>query len=86
MNPDDYVEPMIVITQEEYKTLLKTEEREEMLRKYIEALDLESIELYGYKSVLFDESVRIICQYSDTEAVKTALEKRKTEMKGDQEQ
>lgn len=83
MNPDDYVEPMIVITQEEYRALLKAEERNEILRKYIEAQDLESIRKYGYRSVIFDEPIRIICQYEDTGKVKKALEDRKSELKGD---
>lgn len=83
MNKDDFVQPMIEITQEEYRTLLKAEERNEMLRKYIEAQDLESIKKYGYRSVIFDEPIRIICQYEDTEKVKKALEDRKSELKGD---
>ena len=77
---------MIEITQEEYRALLKAEERNEMLRKYIEAQDLESIKKYGYRSVIFDEPIRIICQYSDTEAVKTALEKKMAEVKGESKQ
>ena len=74
MNQDDYVQPMIEITQVEYGSLLQTETRMQMVNQYIDIKDLESAKRYGCKDfACTDGIIRMLLDHEDTNAVNEAL-------------
>ena len=86
MNQDDYVQPMIEITQEEYGSLLQTETRMQMINDYIDMKDMESAILYGSHEDLINSTFRLLAGHKDKKELETAINnyKSKKEAKGAQ--
>lgn len=77
MNTEDFVQPMIQITQEEYKELLKAKFAVEKVNDYIHERDLKEAEKYGVLSLSESTTLRLLTGYVVGKDVTDAIERYK---------
>ena len=75
MNAEDFVQPMIEITQEEYKELLKAKFAVGKVNDYIHERDLKEAEKYGVLSLSESTTLRLLTGYVVGKDVMDAIEK-----------
>ena len=77
MNTEDFVQPMIEITQEEYKELLRAKFSIEKVNDYIRERDLKESEKYGELSLSESTTLRLLTGYAVGTDVLNNIEKYK---------